>query len=103
MRAAAGLLAELPPILRYEPDYVAPEPEPGSVDDLKIERHGDYWLVEGAWLQNLMRSVNFSDYESRMWFDRALRSAGVFDRLEALGVRDGDTIGIYDLEFEYQS
>ena len=23
--------------------------------------------------------------------------------LEALGVRDGDTIGIYDLEFEYQS
>ena len=103
MRAAAGLLAELPPILRYEPDYVAPEPEPGSADELKIEQHGDYWLVEGAWLQNLMRSVNFGDYESRMWFDRALRSAGVFDRLEELGVQDGDTIGIYDLEFEYQT
>ena len=103
MRAAAGALAELPPILRYAPDYVAPEPEPGSADELRIEQHGDYWSVEGAWLQQLMRSVNFGDYESRMWFDRTLRAAGVYDRLEALGVRDGDTIGIYDLEFEYQS
>ena len=31
------------------------------------------------------------------------RDAAVFARLEELGVKDGDTIGIYDLEFEYQS
>ncbi len=103
MRFAAARLAELPPILRYEPDYVAPLPEPGNVDELQIARHGDYWTVEGPWLQKLLQSVNFGDYESRMWFDRCLRSAGVFDRLETLGVADGDTIGIYDLEFEYQS
>ena len=59
--------------------------------------------MEGPWLQRLLQSVNFGDYESRMYFDRVLREAGVFDRLEALGVKDGDTIGIYDLEFEYQS
>ena len=41
--------------------------------------------------------------DRRMYFDRVLREAGVFDRLEAMGVKDGDTIGIYDLEFEYQS
>ena len=103
MKTAAGLLADLPPILRYEADYVPPEPEVGSADDLTIEQHDDYWSVEGPWLQKLMQSVNFGDYESRMFFDRTLRSAGVFDRLEAMGVRDGDTIGIYDLEFEYQS
>ena len=27
----------------------------------------------------------------------------VFDRLEQLGVKDGDTVGMYGLEFEYQS
>ena len=48
-------------------------------------------------------SVNLGDYESRMYFDRVLREAGVFDRLEQMGVKDGDTIGIYDLEFEYQT
>ena len=59
--------------------------------------------MEGPWLQRLVATVNFSDYESRMFFDRVLREAGVFERMEAMGVKDGDTIGIYDLEFEYQS
>ena len=49
-----------------------------------------------------MASVNFSDYESRMYFDRCLRTAGIFERMEALGVKDGDTVSIYDIEFEYQ-
>ncbi len=104
MKAAAGMLSELPPVVRYEPDYVPPEPVIDTSEELKIEKcDDDYWSVEGAWLQRLLQSVNFGDYESRMYFDRVLRDAGVFERLEKLGVRDGDTIGIYDLEFEYQS
>ena len=104
MKAAAGMLAELPPVLRYEADYVAPEPVVDTSEALTIEQcDDDYWSVEGAWLQRLMQSVNFGDYESRMYFDRVLREAGVFERLEAMGVKDGDTIGIYELEFEYQS
>lgn len=103
MKAAAGMLAGLPPVIRYEADYVPPEPEVGTSDELAINRYGDYWTVEGPWLQRIMMSVNFGDYESRMYFDRVLREAGVFDRLEALGIKDGDTVGIYNLEFEYQS
>ena len=103
VRAAAGLLAGLPPIVHYEPDYVPPKPEIGTSDELTIEENDGYWSVEGAWLQRLIMSINFGDYESRMYFDRTLREAGVFDRLEQLGVKDGDTVGMYGLEFEYQS
>ena len=104
MKAAAGLLTDLPPVIRYEPDYVAPEPVIDTSAELEIEQcDEDYWSVEGPWLQRLLQSVNLGDYESRMYFDRVLREAGVYDRLEAMGVKDGDTIGIYDLEFEYQS
>ena len=104
MKAAAGMLAELPPVIRYEADYVEPEPVIDTSEQLTIEKcDDDYWSVEGAWLQRLLQSVNFGDYESRMYFDRVLREAGVFERLEAMGVKDGDTIGIYELEFEYQS
>jgi len=104
MKAAAGLLRELPPVIRYEPDYVPPEPVIDTGEALTIEKcDDDYWSVEGPWLQRLLQSVNLGDYEGRMYFDRVLREAGVFDRLEELGVRDGDTVGIYDLEFEYQS
>ena len=37
-----------------------------------------------------------------MYFDRILREAGVFERMEAMGVKDGDTVSMYDLMFEYK-
>lgn len=56
----------------------------------------------GEWLKRVAATVNFSDYESRMFFDRILRKAGIFDRLEQMGIRDGDTVCIYDLMFDYR-
>ena len=102
MRAAAGELAHLPPVTVYEPDYVPPEPEIGTAEDVVIRHDGDMWIVEGDWLARLVASVNFSDYESRTYFDRCLRTAGIFERMEALGVKDGDTVSLYDIEFEYK-
>ena len=104
VNAVAALLAELPPIVYYEPDYVEPEPVIDTSEALEIVKcDDDYWSVEGGWLQRLLQSVNLGDYESRMYFDRVMREAGVFERLEQMGVKDGDTISIYDLEFEYQT
>lgn len=102
MRAAAGELAHLPPVTVYEPDYVPPEPELGTADEVEIKREDGVWYVEGQWLARLVASVNFSDYESRMYFDRCLRAAGIFERMEELGVQNGDTVSMYDIEFEYQ-
>ena len=42
------------------------------------------------------------DYESRMFFDKMLRENGVFQQLEDLGIKDGDIVSMYELEFEYQ-
>ena len=74
----------------------------GYNGELTIEHFDDMWLVEGPWLQRLVATVNFSDYESRMFFDRVLREAGVFARMEEMGVKDGDTVSMYDLMFEYK-
>jgi GTP-binding protein len=46
--------------------------------------------------------INFDDYESRNYFDIQLRKTGLFDRLEEMGIKDGDVVSIYDFEFEYQ-
>ena len=46
--------------------------------------------------------VYFSDYESRMYFDKMLRQSGLFDQLERMGIQDGDIVSMYNLEFEYQ-
>ena len=97
----AGMLASLPPIEVYQPETVI-EPEPDMGRDFTVRRDdGAAWVVEGAWVARLMRGVNFGDYESRQYFDRALRRAGVFDLLESKGIGEGDTVKIFDLEFEY--
>ena len=96
------MLATLPPVVVYEPEYV---PRPAEVDmsePLHIEHEDDVWLVEGTWLQRLMANINFSDYESRMYFDKQLRAGGLFDQLEQMGIQDGETVSMYGLEFEYQ-
>ena len=33
---------------------------------------------------------------------RSLRQCGLFDRLEQMGIQDGDIVSMYNLEFEYQ-
>ncbi len=103
MKAAAEKLRSLPPIKYFEADYVQPQPVIDTSAAVNIEKIDDVWIVEGPWLEKLVATVNFTDYESRMYFDRILREAGIFERMEALGVKDGDAISMYELEFEYQS
>jgi GTP-binding protein len=101
LRAAAELEA-LPPVLVYEPTYIERPPEVDTSTPPTIEHMDDVWIVEGPWLQKIMANVNFSDYESRNWFDRVLRESGLFRRLEEMGIQDGDLVSLYNLEFEYQ-
>ncbi len=102
VKECAGRLSQLPPIQYYEADYVAPEPVVDTSGTVEITRFDDMWIVEGPWLQRLVASINFSDYESRMHFDRVLRESGLYERMENMGVKDGDTVSMYDLMFEYK-
>ena len=103
MRVVASKLQELPPVIVYEPEYVKPMAEAGEAHELRIDRMGDdLWVVTGKWLEQLIMDINFADYESRMYFDRQLRKSGLFDRLEEMGIEDGDTVSIYDFEFDYE-
>lgn len=96
-------LSALPPMTVYEPEDIPVElPGDASKEDFTVSRrdNGDF-VVEGAWLEHLINSTNFSDYESLSHMQTIMRKAGVFDRLEAEGVHEGDIVAIYDLEFEY--
>ena len=103
IQTIADLLQKVPIVEAFGADYVPPEPVIDTSEDLIIDHEDDFWSLDGPWLQNLVASVNFNDHESLMWFDRILRDAGVFDRLESMGIQDGDTVSIYDITFEYQS
>ena len=93
-------LSELPPVYTYEPEYV-PEVQEVTERDITVEQVDDYYVIGGAWVERLMSSVNTDDYESRQYMDRALSNAGVYKKLEEMGVQEGDFVVIGDLEFEY--
>ena len=98
----AAMLSTLPPVTIYEPEYVPRPPQIDTSAPLEIHREDDTWLVEGPWLERLMANINFSDYESRMYFDKMRRQSGLFDRLEDMGIEDGHIVSMYNLDFEYQ-
>jgi len=101
INAAATELRKLPPVTIYEPEYVPKPALRGNAEDLVIEVFGDVWSIEGPWMERLIQNVNFSDHESMMYFERVLRNAGVYKRLGDMGIKDGDTVSIYNLEFVY--
>ncbi len=96
----------LPPITIYESE-VSPEEallsdmQGAGVEDTTIRVEGGVWYVEGDWIYNLMGRINFDDYESLNYFQRVLQQNGVFRMLEEKGCRDGNTVSIYDFEFDY--
>ena len=102
MRIVAEKLRTLPPVTIYEPEYVEVIAEAGDPEALTIEHEGSTWLVTGQWLERLIQDINFDDYESRNYFDQQLRKCGLFARLEEMGIQDGDTVDIYDWQFDYQ-
>ena len=102
MRTVAEKLRTLPPVTIYEPEYVEVIETLGDSKEMEIEHLGSTWVISSPWLERLVMDINFDDYESRNYFDIQLRKSGLFDRLEEMGIQDGDVVSIYDFEFEYQ-
>jgi len=95
-------LQKLPPVVIYEPEIVVQDEAPVSAErDIHIEQRDGIYYVTGAWVEKVVNSINFGDYESRMYFERVLRKAGVFDMLEREGIEEKDTVDVLGIEFEY--
>ncbi len=98
----AAMLQTLPPPTRFEPQAeVLPDVETLRDRSVQIKNEDGVFFVEAPWLLRLMRGINFDDSESLQYFEKVLRSAGVIDALTDAGVAEGDTVCIYDFEFEF--
>ena len=60
-----------------------------------------YFIVEADWFPKVLRGVDVEDYESLQYMQNVLEKSGVFDALRKKGIQEGDTVSIYDIEFEY--
>ncbi len=102
LNAISAELAQLPPILRYQPEPVELQPiEELNRDRVNVTRQEGIYTVEAPWLERIMLSVDFDDSESLQYFQRVLIQTGVIDALREAGCDEGDTVDIYGLEFDF--
>ncbi len=66
-----------------------------------VAKEDDVYIVEGEFLERLIKSTNFDDMDSISYFQKVLRNRGVIDKLKESGISEGDLVKIYDIEFEY--
>jgi len=96
------MLSKLPPVKQYEPEAapLTPVEEIGH-NAVKVTNSDGVFVVEGEWLVQVINSVNFDDYESLQYFQRVLINSGVIDALREAGIQEGDTVSIYEIEFDF--
>ena len=105
INCVAAQLQKLPAIKVYEA-------EAKPIEDFTVKKKrtfniracdGVFFVEDAPWLLDVMNQVDPNDYESLQYFERVLRSSGIIDALQAAGVREGDTVSVYDVEFDYVS
>ena len=84
-----------------EEELYVPELDDEQEEGLQVEIEDGVYVVTGKSLRRIMYSVNFEDMESIQFFQKTMESQGVFDKLREMGIEDGDTVKIYDIEFEF--
>ncbi len=102
INAIAKKLATLPPIKIYEREEITVNDiYKTSKRDFTIRVEGDVYIIEAEWLAKILSKTDLEDYESLQYFQNALQSSGIIKALIERGIQEGDTVSIYDLEFDY--
>ena len=73
-----------------------------DIDSLEIKRNDEgAFIVSGGKIDNFVRGVFLSDTRSFAYFQKTLQEMGVIDLLKEKGIKNGDTVKIKDIEFEF--
>ena len=97
-------LSVLPPVKQFEAQPLTQEELDDkliSKKDFRVTVEDGVYFVEADWLLDILRTANMDDYSSLQYFQNVLRTSGIIDKLEEMGIEEGDIVSIFDFEFEY--
>ena len=97
-------LSVLPPVKQFEAQPLTQEELDDkliSKKDFRVTVEDGVYFVEADLLLDILRTANMDDYSSLQYFQNVLRTSGIIDKLEEMGIEEGDTVSIFDFEFEY--
>lgn len=104
-------------VINYLADLVENTNEEEMLEEEKFETHVLYkfkeeqpftivkddnvWVVKGQGVEKLLKMTNFNSEEAYSRFAKKLRSMGIDEKLEQMGIQEGDIVRILNYEFEY--
>ena len=93
-------LQTLPPAEKL--DYEPFEYERRDTTGFTVTRDDDGGFdVGGGLVEELARNVVLDSYDSFRYFQKKLKETGIIKALRKAGAKDGDTVRVLDIEFEY--
>ena len=92
--------------IRATPLPAIAEPEPAQIEltanePFVIDVEDGVYVVSGERVERLARMTDFDSDEALVRFEQVLAKMGVDKKLRELGVREGDTVRIAGVEFDY--
>lgn len=93
-------LDETPTVFEREyllDDSTLPD-EPYTVE---YDEKANMYVVEGPRIERMLGYTNLDSEKGFQFFQKFLHTSGILEELEALGIEEGDTVRMYELQFDY--
>lgn len=88
----------------FEQEYFPEEHLPDNTLPFRVwqdEEDPHLFHVEGPKVEKMLGYTNLESEKGFRFFQNFLKDTGILKELRALGVEDGDTVKLYELQFEY--
>ena len=86
----------------FEREFVLDEmdfaDEPYTVE---YDEKDNMYVVEGPRIERMLGYTNLDSEKGFQFFQKFLKTSGILEELEHLGIEEGDTVRMYDLQFDY--
>ena len=100
MNYVTKTLDKLPPVPIYTAE-IDDEVDDTDYSAYEINVNNGIYEVSGPFVDKLISAVNFGDDESVAYLQRSIKSRGIIEELEKLGINEGDTVRFGDVEFDF--
>lgn len=87
----------------FEQEYF-PDTEISYSNDpftVSYDEKAQEYVVEGPRIEKMLGYTNLESEKGFVFFQNFLKDTGILEQLEALGIREGDTVRMYGLSFDY--
>lgn len=87
----------------FEREFVIPEDSPYAEEPYTVtyDAKDKMYVVEGPRIERMLGYTNLDSEKGFQFFQKFLRTSGILEELKHMGIQEGDTVRMYELQFDY--